>query len=100
MSSGFRHISQGMAGATVAPRPTLVNPASGLSAGEHDRDMATTSAPRTARVPLNSLICDIASLTRAIIGRCAARVEAWTRYAARCVNSVLVATSHNGPILG
>src|SRR5688572_24208517 len=72
MSSALRHVSQGMAGATGAPRPTLVNAAGGVSAREHERDMATTrattSAPRPARVALNSLICDIRVLTRAIIG--------------------------------
>ena len=60
MSAGFRHISQGMAGVTAAPRPTLVKAACGLSAVEHDSDVATTSAPRdgAARL-LNVLIFDM-----------------------------------------
>ena len=61
MSSAFRHISQGMAGATGAPRPALVNWAGGVSAREHDINMATNSAASAARPIFKALICDIAA---------------------------------------
>jgi hypothetical protein len=48
-----------MAGATGAPRPTLVNPAGGVSAREHDTSMATSSAAGAPRRHLQAFICGI-----------------------------------------
>ena len=65
MSSGFRHISQGMAGATGAPRPALVNATGGVSAREHDINMATDSAASAARPLFKALVFDIGAHHRA-----------------------------------
>ena len=72
MSSAFRHISQGMAGATGAPRPALVNSAGGVSAREHDINMATNSAASAARPLFKALICDMGAHHR----RCGVREDA------------------------
>jgi hypothetical protein len=48
MSSGFRHVSQGIAGFTGAPRPTLVN-SSGVLEVEQENEAAARSALNTSR---------------------------------------------------
>jgi hypothetical protein len=64
MSSGFRHVSQGMAGATGAPRPTLVNSA-GVVVREHDISVAMSNATPAKRAVLERLVCDMAAHHRA-----------------------------------
>src|SRR4029453_5414900 len=58
MSSAFAQRSAGIVGVRGAPRPTLVNAAGDRSAGEHESDVTTISAPRTACVLFNSCIWD------------------------------------------
>ena len=50
MSSALCHVSQGMAGATGAPRPTLVNWAGGVSLPEHEVNRIANSAASAARL--------------------------------------------------
>ncbi len=56
MSSAFRHISQGMAGVSGAPRPALVNWAGGVSAREHDINVARNGTTSAARPTFKALI--------------------------------------------
>ena len=71
MSSALRHISQGIAGFTGAPRPALGMSTGGGSVREHDINMAMTSAA-SARPTLT----DISSTWWLMIGGCAIYVEA------------------------
>src|SRR5262245_12659721 len=64
MSLSLRHCCQGIAGATGAPRPALVNSLFGFSVLEHDSVTAKSSAPSTARATLNSVVFDIPILGR------------------------------------
>ncbi len=59
MSSPLRHVSQGSAGLTGAPRPALVTAAGGVSDREQDIKMATNSATNAARPLLATGVCDI-----------------------------------------
>jgi hypothetical protein len=62
MSSALAQRSAGIVGVRGALRPTLLNAVCDLSLVEHVSEVATISAPTTARVLFNSCIADSCSI--------------------------------------
>ena len=94
MSSAFRHVSQGMAGDTGAPRPALVTAAGGVSAREQDITIAMNAATSATQTLRKARFSDIGAdhrLGRRLRRDCGRGYR--TRNAANCLGPAGAATT-------